>query len=196
MAKYYAVKVGKKPGIYLTWDLCKEQVMGYSGAVYKSFPSLEQANEFVKVKEEKVVEGGYVAYVDGSYNIKTKVYGYGCVILEGQQVIQTMSDVGNNQEDALMRNVAGELLGCLCAIEYAIEKKQPAISIYYDYEGIEKWAKGLWKANKPGTISYIKQIKLYQQQIAIQFVKVLAHSNDYYNDKADELAKKAVGVVV
>ena len=37
MAKFYAVKEGKKPGIYHTWDECKEQVNGYSGAVYKSF---------------------------------------------------------------------------------------------------------------------------------------------------------------
>ena len=30
MAKFYAVKEGKKPGIYHTWDECKEQVNGYS----------------------------------------------------------------------------------------------------------------------------------------------------------------------
>ena len=31
MAKYYAVKVGRKPGIYLSWDECKMQVDRYSG---------------------------------------------------------------------------------------------------------------------------------------------------------------------
>ena len=37
MAKktYYAVKVGKNPGIYRTWEQTKEQVEGFSGAVYK-----------------------------------------------------------------------------------------------------------------------------------------------------------------
>ena len=29
MAKFYAVKEGKKPGIYMSWDECKEQVNGY-----------------------------------------------------------------------------------------------------------------------------------------------------------------------
>ena len=45
--KYYAVKVGKTPGIYLTWEDCKSQVEGVSGAVYKSFPTLLEAEEYI-----------------------------------------------------------------------------------------------------------------------------------------------------
>ena len=55
MAKFYAVKEGKKPGIYHTWDECKEQVNGYSGAVYKSFTNEEEAKAFIKKEERKVV---------------------------------------------------------------------------------------------------------------------------------------------
>ena len=44
--KYYSVKAGKKPGVYLTWEECKNQVDGFSGAVYKSFPTLAEAEEF------------------------------------------------------------------------------------------------------------------------------------------------------
>lgn len=36
---YYAVKVGKNPGIYETWAECKAEVDGYKGAKYKKFPS-------------------------------------------------------------------------------------------------------------------------------------------------------------
>ena len=35
--KYYAVKRGKTPGIYLTWEDCRSQISGFSGAVYKGF---------------------------------------------------------------------------------------------------------------------------------------------------------------
>ena len=35
------------------------------------------------------------------------------------------------------------------------------ICIYYDYEGIEKWANGLWKANKIGTQAYQKKVAMY-----------------------------------
>ena len=75
MAKFYAVKEGRKPGIYHTWDECKEQVNGYSGAVYKSFTNEEEAKAFIKKEERKVSDDlGLLAYVDGSYNIKTKEY--------------------------------------------------------------------------------------------------------------------------
>lgn len=45
--KYYAVKQGKVPGVYLSWEDCKAQVHGYSGAIYKSFPTAEAAMAFV-----------------------------------------------------------------------------------------------------------------------------------------------------
>ena len=35
--KFYAVRKGKKTGIYTTWDECKEQVDGYPKAEYKGF---------------------------------------------------------------------------------------------------------------------------------------------------------------
>ena len=35
--KYYAVKKGRNPGIYTSWDLCLKEVKGYKGAIYKSF---------------------------------------------------------------------------------------------------------------------------------------------------------------
>ena len=35
--KYYAIKEGKKKGIFTSWDECKEYVSGFKGAVYKSF---------------------------------------------------------------------------------------------------------------------------------------------------------------
>ena len=41
--KFYAVKTGRTPGVYGTWADCKAQVDGYSGAVYKSFPTAAEA---------------------------------------------------------------------------------------------------------------------------------------------------------
>ena len=37
MGKIYAVRKGRKPGLYHSWEDCKAQVHGYSGAEYKSF---------------------------------------------------------------------------------------------------------------------------------------------------------------
>ena len=112
MAKFYAVKIGRKPGIYNSWDECKMQVDKFKGAVYKSFSNKEDALMFI---EEKKVHfnNGLIAYVDGSYNVKTKEYGFGCVIIEGQQVIKEMYGKGNDENYVSMRNVAGEILGSI-----------------------------------------------------------------------------------
>lgn len=43
--KYYVVWQGIEPGIYETWNECKAQVTGFDGARYKSFSTLEEAEE-------------------------------------------------------------------------------------------------------------------------------------------------------
>lgn len=194
MAKFYAVKKGKQPGIYQTWDECKQQVHGFSGAVYKSFSSLQEAQDFLVEKKDVIFHEGIIAYVDGSFNIKTKEYGYGCVIIEGQKVIKKLYGKGNRQELVSMRNVSGEILGALTAIKFALDHHYTQICIYYDYEGIEKWATGVWKANKVATQQYAKIVHDFQEKIDIRFIKVLAHSGDTFNEMADQLAKKAVGI--
>jgi hypothetical protein len=51
--KYWAVKVGRKTGIFTSWNECKEQVHGYSNAVQKRFRSLEKAEAFLIPDSEK-----------------------------------------------------------------------------------------------------------------------------------------------
>ena len=45
--KFYAVKKGRTPGIYRTWDAAKEQVDGFSGAEYKSFEQITDATDYL-----------------------------------------------------------------------------------------------------------------------------------------------------
>ena len=45
--KYYAVRLGKTPGIYTDWPSAQSQIIGYNRPSYKSFPTLEQAQEFL-----------------------------------------------------------------------------------------------------------------------------------------------------
>ena len=44
--KYYVVWAGKVPGIYTTWDECRRQVEGQEGAKYKSFKTMEEAQQY------------------------------------------------------------------------------------------------------------------------------------------------------
>ncbi len=43
----YAVAVGRAPGIYETWEATKAQVHGFSGAIFKGFPSRLAAQSFI-----------------------------------------------------------------------------------------------------------------------------------------------------
>lgn len=43
--KYYVVWIGLSPGIYDSWEGCKNQVEGWKGAVYKGFTTREEAEE-------------------------------------------------------------------------------------------------------------------------------------------------------
>jgi hypothetical protein len=49
--KYYAVRRGRLPGIYRSWEACKEQVEGISRARYKSFWTLGEAEEFMRARD-------------------------------------------------------------------------------------------------------------------------------------------------
>lgn len=44
---FYAVKKGRHPGIYRTWDECKKNVDGFPGAVFKGFATKEEARQFL-----------------------------------------------------------------------------------------------------------------------------------------------------
>ena len=50
--KFYAVRQGRKTGMFLTWDECKKQVMGYPGAIYKSFGTEAEAKEYLGINAE------------------------------------------------------------------------------------------------------------------------------------------------
>ncbi|MDF7672840.1 ribonuclease H family protein [Lactobacillus sp. ESL0701] len=51
--KFYAVKKGRVPGIYRTWDAAKKQVDGFSNAVYKSFKEEADAIEYMDWLQNK-----------------------------------------------------------------------------------------------------------------------------------------------
>ena len=194
MGKFYVVKNGKKPGIYNTWEECKSQVYGYPGAIYKSFKTLDEANEYMgKSDDYEEINGNHnesveidnktpVAFVDGSYNIKTNVYSYGGYIsVNGKKTI--FSGSGSEPEYADMRNVAGEIMGL------------DTLVVYFDYMGIKSWATGDWKTNKPGTKKYKEFIDKASKKINIIFKKVRAHTGVDGNEEADMLAKKAAGIL-
>lgn len=198
--KYYAVRVGRKTGVFTTWDECKSAVSGFSGAAYKSFTNKDDALDFVNgsVKkaddEEDEKQSEAFAYVDGSYDDTTKSYSYGMVMMHGEEELHFFKKF-EKDDMSDMRNVAGEIEGSMAAMKYCMDHNIKSISIFYDYEGIEKWCNGDWKAKKEGTRRYVKFYEDASKYVDVDFIKVKGHSGDKYNDLADELAKKALGLI-
>lgn len=208
---YYAVKNGKTPGIYFTWKDCESQVRGYSGAIYKKFTTIKEAEDFikdierenelpkVKVESEKertieqsdLKDNEVLAYVDGSFDLSNFTYSYGVVFIskEGKE---TFSGREDNRELAEMRNVSGELRGAMVAMDLALERGMDTLYLHFDYTGIEQWAVGNWKTNKDGTRAYKKYYDSIKDKLKVVFIKVKAHSGIEYNEEADQLAKEAI----
>lgn len=46
--KFYTVWAGRIPGVYRSWEECQDQVNGFENAVYKAFPSEEEAEDAFK----------------------------------------------------------------------------------------------------------------------------------------------------
>lgn len=195
MTKFYAVKKGKKTGIFSTWDECKEQVTGFKGAVYKSFKTLSEAEAFLERNEEKIenieeVDGVY-AYIDGSFDRVSGVYGSGVVIVDGDKKHE-YKHAGNREDYAQLHNVAGELEAAKFVMWYAVDKKIKEVTLFYDYQGIEAWAVGDWKANLPYTQDYVKFYNKVKTAVKVSFVKVKAHTGVELNELVDKLAKEAI----
>ena len=195
MKNYYAVKNGRIPGIYKTWEECKEQVIGFSGAEYKGFQFLEEAENYLKGNAKSISTiSQAIAYVDGSYCNDTNMFSYGAVIFhngEKHEFSKAFQDI----ELAQMHNVAGEIKGSEFVMQYCIDNNIQSIDIYYDYQGIEKWCTGEWKTNKTGTKNYKDFYQKVSQKVSVNFIKVKGHSGNEYNDLADKLAKSALNLL-
>lgn len=194
MKNFYAVRNGKSPGIYKSWDECKEQVLGFSKAEFKGFMTLEDAKSYMDNNEKNITSiSEAVAYVDGSFSKDLNMFSYGAVIFLNNEAF-TFSKAFSDPELVEMRNVAGEIKGSEFVMQYCIDNNIKTIDIYYDYMGIEKWCTGEWKANKPGTLKYRDFYKRIQDKLSVNFIKVKGHSGDEFNDLADTLAKSALGI--
>lgn len=197
--KYYAVKKGFNTGIFNTWKECEENVKGFKNAEYKSFTSIEEAKfyfdnkDILSLHKKTALENdGLIAYVDGSYNEAINRYSFGCVLINKDGIVYEPKGYGDDSNALTLRNVAGELQGAMVSVKWAYENGYKNIIIRHDYEGISKWVKGEWEPKNIIAKTYCEFINEYKKKINISFEKIVAHSGDKYNEKADRLAKSAL----
>jgi ribonuclease HI len=213
--KIYAVAKGRQPGVYFTWDECKEQIDKFPGAIYRSFDTFDEADQYLDDNDQRINKCKYIVddsqltieelckkyntkdkaicFVDGSFHEQINMYSYGGIIICNGRILE-FSASGNDEELLSMRNVAGEILGSQAAMQICLNNKIPELNLFYDYEGIEKWCTGAWKTNKEGTKAYKKYYDSIKDTLTVNFIKVKGHTGVELNERVDKLAKKALGL--
>lgn len=206
--KYYAVYRGKSgaPKIFTSWDECKKEVIGFKGAIYKSFPTEQEAVNFISINsngklgfkddaEATEDEKGLFIYVDGSFAVDKGNFSYGLVAVQDGKIIYEDKGEGFDKEAIALRNVSGEVLGAKMAVEFALKNNFKEVTIAYDYQGVESWALGTWKRNNRITSEYNEYMQNKMKEINVKFKKIKGHSGHKYNDLADKLAKEVLGII-
>lgn len=211
--KVYAVRKGRRPGIYGSWAECEAEVKGYGGADFKSFatkteaeaymraevgihdkaPTVAALNDEIDRKIAALKEDEAVAFIDGSFDkddARGWRYSFGALIFSAEGET-TLKQAFANPEYIEARNVAGEIEGAKQAILWALERGKRELAIYYDYEGVKKWATKEWKANQKLTQEYRDFFEEKSRRIKVTFYHTKSHSDIVYNERADELAKEA-----
>lgn len=211
--KFYAVRKGREIGIYTSWVEAEKRVKSYPSADYKSFATMSDARAYLSGYDHYIDSGTaedvnrevqkeiaclnedeVIAFVDGSFDDgkgEGSRYSFGLVIISTDGEFK-FSHAFDDEEYLGSRNVAGEVQGAKEAILWAILHGKSHIKLYYDYEGIEKWALKKWKANLKLTREYRDFCEDAMKQIRVSFRHAKSHTGIYYNEMADELAKAAL----
>lgn len=210
---FYAVLAGRKPGIYRNWAECQRQVIGFKGAKFKGFVTLEEAEAFMGSRNGSSSAGngtgcgaglvgngmdggagdfpkGTVIFVDGSY-MKGR-YSWGFAAYEDGELVDTRNGAGTSKDAAKLHNVAGEMDAAREAVLWAEAQglEDTGVTICHDYEGIAAWPLGHWQAKLPQTQEYAA---FMQQRLGwVRFQKVAGHTGVEGNELADRLAKEAL----
>ncbi len=215
--KFYAIAVGRQPGIYDNWAQAKAQVMGYPGARYKGFATRTEAEAWLGnpvwskktarqstgsgAGEESDTEapkpGEIVIYSDGGARFNPGPGGYGAIIIE-DGVKRELSGGFRHTTNNRM-----ELRGCIMALRALKRTESRPIRIHTDSQyvvnGIAKgWAKnwrrlGWRKSDGSPALNadlWGELLDLLEGR-PISFHWVRGHSGHPENERCDELAVAA-----
>lgn len=164
LAKVYVVWKGRTPGIYNSWEECKKQVDGFSGAKYKSFKSMEVAKdeyrkggtstqssrtkplanqEYAEPNQHGKRPSGTFLTIDAAFSGKTKALEWRGVLVENgqhRQVFHSGVHVGGSAN-------IGEFLAIIDALEFLLINNL-AMPVFSDSWNAQKWLRARKHASK------------------------------------------------
>ena len=126
-------------------------------------------------------------YVDGSFDGQNASWAFAVIDPIKDSVIFEDKGVITDPDINSGRQIGGEVQAVIEAIECCKRNSLIAI-IYYDYIGIEEWARCRWVANKSYTKRY-QEYMMVNGQYFHRFVKIKSHTGNKWNEYVDKLAK-------
>lgn len=153
--KYYVVWKGRKTGIFSTWDECKSYVENYPGAKFKSFPSLEEAEQAFKEgysfsssrklsSSRNTSVKGKSTYIEDSLSVDAACSG-NPGLMEYKGVSTKTGEVIFHHGPMMGTNNIGEFLAIVHGLSF-LHKLNSDMPIYSDSQTAIKWVK-MKKAN-------------------------------------------------
>jgi len=211
---FYAVKEGRQPGVYNTWDECFEQVNGYSGAVYKKFKVEADARAFVlggapePVKQSNVIDDqcnvsdvptdkAVALYTDGACSGNPGPGGFGYAV-----VVNDVLTLKGSGGCALTTNNQMELSAVIEGLKAISNVRSVVVysdSSYivnaFEKHWIDGWKRRNWVKSDNSPVLNRELWKQLLTEMArfkdVQFVWVKGHAGNKFNELCDRLAVNA-----
>lgn len=212
---FYAVKKGRQPGVYNSWEECKAQVDSFPGALYKKFNVEADAQIFVfgealgsdKTKNISGVENTVSdvpsdkiisLYTDGACSGNPGPGGFGYAVVCGDVLVQKgsgglVSTTNNQMELSAVIEGLKAVSGVQSVLVYSDSS--------YVVNAFEKhWVNG-WKRRNwvKSDGSPVLNRELWEQLLSVmerfkdvRFIWVKGHAGNKYNELCDKLAVDAI----
>lgn len=133
----------------------------------------------------------YKLYTDGTSDGYENI-AYAFIVLKGNEIIyeQASRFYAESEEERNSHQVISEIKAVEYGLEWCSNNGIKELLLYYDFENLQKWVCGEYKAEKHFTRSYVSFVR--NCGIKISWHKVKSHSGDLLNEKTDKLAAKAL----
>jgi len=208
--KFYAVKRGRKTGLFTVWAECAAQVKGFQGAVYKGFMTEEEARAWLggvdaraeqpraaaEMAAPSAPDADYIIHTDGSCLRNPGGAGGWAAVIETAATGAVEEKSGGDPETT---NNRMELTAALMALSAVPEGAR--VALYTDSQYLKNaftkfwlpaWKKRGWKkADGEPVLNQDLWVQLDAAFAArqVQFHWVKGHAGNPRNERCDALAR-------
>lgn len=187
---FYAVRIGRVPGLYKTWPECESQVKSFPGAEFKKFSNLSEAKQYLnpsKTTSKPKVSSleGFKLFTDGGSRNNPGIAGCGAILFkDNKKVASSYKYLGN-----FISNNVAEYQGLILGLIIAQIEGASSVEIFSDSALIVKQIQGKWQVIHPDMIILNEAV----QKLLKNFKDVkIKHIERSKNKEADFLSNLAM----